>query len=408
MLKLRTVAGVYAVWLVAIEVIFYVTYGKNENVLQLVVMAGCLPAALQLLLVGFNPYGLVSATKFALIFLAIILLSYIGNTWDYLPIVYFLNTVFLFGLAIIVAACPNPRLMPMIAAAFSLVNGAFLLYVNIAGEYLWGRLVAHDIEPNFWGVMGLGSAAAAFGFKNRVLGAAGFAIGLMTIYNASARGSLLGLVAGAGVIALLWATQLRGYRLVGSLIAIAAGAMVFLAFSSLISDSVANFVTDVMKLDDPMRGTGNGFTGRSDIWANVIDLWLKSPVLGVGFRQHEQILANVSAHNAYLAMLVDTGVFGLLLYIVMIGMALLYSRSIADPQARNVTLAAVIGYAVLGFFERRAINGGNPYGVLFLMCCFYPLVQHELQATRSRLERTAASLEQSARIRRAGFIGAVR
>src|SRR5689334_8799976 len=50
MLKLRTVAGIYAVWLVAIEVVFYVTHGKNENVLQLAVMAGCVPAAIQLLL----------------------------------------------------------------------------------------------------------------------------------------------------------------------------------------------------------------------------------------------------------------------------------------------------------------------------------------------------------------------
>jgi O-antigen ligase len=408
MLKLRTVAGIYALWLVAIEVIFYVTYGKSENVLQLVVVAGCLPAGLQLLLVGFNPYGLVSPAKFALLFLAVILLSYMGNTSDWLPFVFFFNTVFLFGIAIIVAACPNPRLLPMIAAAFSAVNGAFLVYINIAGEYIWGRLAAHDIEPNFWGVMGLASAATAFGFRNRVLGAAGFAIGLWTIYNASARGSLLGAVAGAGVIALLWATQLRGYRLIGSLAAAAAATMVFLAFSSLISDTVANFVTDVMKLDDPMRGTGAGFTGRSEIWASTIDLWTKSPLLGVGFRQHEHLLNNVSAHNAYLAMLADTGIFGLLLYLIMIGMALTTSRSIADPQALRVTLAVVIGYAVLGFFERRAINAGNPYGVLFMLCCFYPLVQHQLQRTRSRLERTAASLEQAARTRTAGFVGAVR
>jgi hypothetical protein len=99
-------------------------------------------------------------------------------------------------------------------------------------------------------------------------------------------------------------------------------------------------------------------------------------------------------------MLADTGIFGLNWYVVLIvgaGRAAFY---IADPHTRHLALAAVISYAVIGFFERRAINGGNPMSSLFLMLCFHALVQRDISKATShaagrRIEGPAMAAEAS-------------
>jgi O-antigen ligase len=108
-------------------------------------------------------------------------------------------------------------------------------------------------------------------------------------------------------------------------------------------------------------------------------LWLKSPIFGIGFRQHEQFLAGAPSHNAYLAMLADTGILGLIVYLVLLIGSLMASWGIQDRRTRRFVLALVVSYVVIGFFERRAINSGNPYGVFFLMCCAVALVDQSLR-----------------------------
>jgi O-antigen ligase len=128
------------------------------------------------------------------------------------------------------------------------------------------------------------------------------------------------------------------------------------------------YVSDgLLKLDNADRGIGSGFTGRSTVWAQTLQLWMNSPLLGLGFRQHESFLpGNVSAHNAYLAMLADTGLIGTLLYIALVLGALVAALTIDDKPSRRLISVVIVSYIVYGFFERRAINGGNPYSLLFL------------------------------------------
>jgi O-antigen ligase len=102
-------------------------------------------------------------------------------------------------------------------------------------------------------------------------------------------------------------------------------------------------------------------------------------LFGVGFREHERFLDWVPAHNAYLAMLADTGLVGLFVYVVLLISSLLASWGMKDPRTRRFVLTTIVGYIVIGFFDRRAINAGNPYGLLILMCCSVALVDQSLR-----------------------------
>ena len=92
------------------------------------------------------------------------------------------------------------------------------------------------------------------------------------------------------------------------------------------------------------------------------------PWFGVGFRMHESFMpVNYSAHNAYIAMLADTGIFGFLWYIALLIMAWIGMFRVTDSRTRYLVIALVSSYTFIGLFERRAINGANPMSIMFLM-----------------------------------------
>src|SRR6185437_7389190 len=154
--------------------------------------------------------------------------------------------------------------------------------------------------------------------------------------------------------------------LVGTCVALIA---IGLLLDPYVFNAVGYVKRDVLLINNPYRGLESGFSGRTGIWSETIDLWLKAPLLGIGFRQHEQFLAGAPAHNAYLAMLADTGVLGLIVYLVLLITSLAASWGIEDPRTRRFIMAVIVTYIVIGFFDRRTINAGNPFGLFFLMCC---------------------------------------
>jgi O-antigen ligase len=378
-MKLSVVAAAYALWLFGTELVFYWAHGPDTSALQSVVIAGLIPVALQFLLLGLNPFGLVLPVRMALIFLLIVVLSFLTNGANGQTITYMIELVFLFGVAIVAAGCPSPQLLPTMAAFFCIPNALFLLYIVATGRYVFGRLVEGGLEPNWWGLMGAWLTLSSFAYRSRALTAVCIAVGYVTMYYSSSRGSILGASVALAVIAPFYLTGLRGSRLFLALGGAAAllGVGIFLG-PHLDMLSLRDAANDVMKLDDPNRGLGQGFTGRSGLWEESLALWRSSPLFGVGFRQHELYLSgHFNAHNAYLAMAADTGIVGLLWYLIFIGLSLGAALRLPEPRSRNVTTAIIIGYAVIGLFERRAINGGNPFSVFYVMCCFYALAQHQ-------------------------------
>ncbi len=98
--------------------------------------------------------------------------------------------------------------------------------------------------------------------------------------------------------------------------------------------------------DELATGT---LTGRTTIWSQGVELFLRSPVVGSGagtFADLHQLATGEyrAAHNAFLAVAVGSGVVGLLLYVALIALALLAALG-AGREVRPyllVLLAALI------------------------------------------------------------------
>jgi O-antigen ligase len=164
-------------------------------------------------------------------------------------------------------------------------------------------------------------------------------------------------------------------------------------------DSVYGLLDRFFALSAADRGIGSGATGRVTAWKATWELFLRNPMLGVGFRAHEHILkVDTSAHNGYLATLAEVGIIGFLavLYLVFRGLRLLRAN-IKIPShvfSYSILFGLCVGYLLLAVFERYLINIGNPTSLLFLLSVMWPQVveDHVPQEDDMLLE----SLEESA------------
>ena len=125
------------------------------------------------------------------------------------------------------------------------------------------------------------------------------------------------------------------------------------------------------------RGLGSGATGRVEAWKWTWELFLRNPIIGVGFRAHEFLLrVDSSSHNGYLAALAELGLIGFLAIACLIarGLHLLWARA-QEPEGGfvpSLLLGLSVGYLFLAVFERYLINVGNPTSLLFLLAVMQP------------------------------------
>lgn len=125
------------------------------------------------------------------------------------------------------------------------------------------------------------------------------------------------------------------------------------------------------------RGIGSGATGRLDAWKWTWELFLRNPIIGVGFRAHEFLLrVDSSSHNGYLATLAEVGLIGFLAvsYLIIRGLHLLWIRVKESEEGfvHSILFGLCVGYLFLAVFERYLINVGNPTSLLFLLSVMQP------------------------------------
>lgn len=392
-MRLKLVALGYALWLFATEVLFYLFSkgggnGDDPTVLKVAVLLGIVPSCMQIALLGINPYGLVRPVRMAMCFLLIVAIGYLGNAQP-ASLTWFASLIFVFSVAILVASCPDERLLRTIGVFYSVPAMAFLLYVAATGEHSWGRLRANGVESDWWGLVGAGLAMTGFAHRSRWLAGMCVGVGFYIAYDANARSDMLAIVAGLLAVSLPSVLELRGSRLVTALGTLVAVLIVLLLFSSPIVDTVTSAVSNTLRIDDPTRGVDTGLTGRTTYWAEAGDIWLKHPLFGVGFHQHTMYTSyETPAHMIYLAMLADTGIFGFMWYVSLLGWSLVGALSIGDTRSRNVALGTIISYVGIGFFDTHGLGSANPVSLYFEMCCFYAL-------THASLRRVAGSAPQA-------------
>lgn len=379
------IATTYGLWLFALTIIFH-AQPENKILLEVVLLSGAGPALLQALFLPNDTRGNNVGLWFMWAFLVIFLASYLVNgcTWE--DLVNLFNVMFVFLLGMIIVSARDTSLITRIIGTYALMTVPFLIYINMYGERVWGRLHA-GAQPNVWGLISLNVAVGAFALNRRLLQIFVMAVVLLTMYNAQTRGSMVALMPILFIFAYHWYAYEKRidftWKMLVTYLAIA------FAFC-LVAFYADFFLNEVMRVNDPNRGLASGATGRDEAWGEALGLWFNHPLLGVGFRKHEDLMVftDLSAHNAYIAMLADTGLVGFLTYMAFLTASIICAwRSIEDPKLRLFICAAIISYAFAGMFERRAINVGNTYSLTFIFSCLFALRMAQVRV-RERTEST--------------------
>lgn len=259
---------------------------------------------------------------------------------------------------------------------YCILSSGLLPFILLQGEMVWGRLIPRGLHPNFVGMIALICLIAALGVRSK-LGAIGLSVlPIYTLWIVSSRTSLL--VAGLAAMVTGWISLRR----------VSSGLFVFkwtvaavvlaciLTASALIGGPMSK-ATDylgqhVFLIDDEHRGLESGGSGRSDLWAAALDLWMKNPVFGVGFKGHQLLMPEgMLAHNAYLGILADMGLCGLLGYLLTIGVPFYYllrrNNALQDYTQRA---SIMLTFVVYGLLEPRGFGFGNPYSIIFFLVAF--------------------------------------
>lgn len=258
---------------------------------------------------------------------------------------------------------------------------ALIITVVLAGfawdDYTPGLRLGNGkgiLNPNSVGVVSVSAALAAMAFRSWLIRYLLVGIIFVIIYLSGSRASAMGTLIGLGIIG-YQRTRLAGTGIkviVLSILIISAIAMA--AYWA----STESAISDFLQLKARDRGLGSGATGRVIAWSQTWQLFLGSPLLGIGFRAHEHILG-VSSHNGYLATLAEIGLPGFIaiMYLIFTGAYRLWRITQKAELVYNYTIlfGLICGYLFIAIFERFLINVGNPTSLLFMVGIILPMIK---------------------------------
>lgn len=295
--------------------------------------------------------------------------------------------------------------LALIASVLAVQSGEFLASVAGTVEYSVGlvRFAPLGMHPNLSGLVYGGGALLFFQHflssrraHQRLLALLLCGLCLAVVLAASARASLLalGLTGLLGTVLMAW----RGSR--RARIALALGALGLLAVGLWKAPAIADYLTIILDLDSPTRGTDSGATGREEIWRDGIRLFLSDPLLfftGRGVRAAGPEVIGFPVESSYINLALEHGaVFGLLI-------ALAFAATAWRTLGRSVrggTLDPVLFLSGLmlvfvllqSVFNRYLVAVGNPYSLwillLLLRLNLAPPVLHTHPAPRTARART--------------------
>jgi len=330
----------------------------------MMVALGIIPALVSILSTRMRPAQALPIATIAMLVLSVICLSLLGSgsPGDVAKPVLGL---FVFMLAIVLASAEldSERFIRNLLLGYAAMHAGAALIALIDGNFIWGRFMGR-LGPNFWGaVCGYGVLAASVA-QRKSLFLIIAAVDLSVLILTQNRSSMLAAATGGLLLIMLayhWAT-LSG-KLWMWLAGITGAVLLMFAMPFLLSK--------ILMVDDPRRGLESGGTGRAAAWRQAIDVFERHPLLGVGYRHHEDyITAASSAHQAYLATAADMGILGLLLYLSFLTVGIgagLYKALVYRSMPHAALTAMMVGYAFQGLLEQRAINFANSISLMIIM-----------------------------------------
>lgn len=336
----------------------------SKLVTVLLIAIGIFPAIITIIAQRFRPAQALPIVTLAMLVLSMISISLLGSS-DTSDVIKPALGAFVFFLAFILVSgeMRTEIFIRNLLMGYAVMQAGAALIALADGNFLWGRFMGR-LGPNFWGAVCAYGLLAATVARQRWLFILLAAIDLVVLLLAQNRSSELAMAFGGLLLILLaynWST------LVGRLwmwLAGVAGGLALMALMPII-------INKVLLVDDPRRGIDSGGTGRAAAWKQALDVFEQHPLLGVGYRHHEQyITAASSAHEAYLATAADMGVIGLLLYLAFLATGIcagLYKTLVHRSKVHAALTAMMLGYAIQGLFEQRALNFANSISLMIIM-----------------------------------------
>lgn len=354
--------------------------GRTENhgfVVLAMLGAGLVWPGLYFMLIGrILPVTPAPGTRIALLIFTL----FAGASVYVSPIIWMSGAYFLITLAAIFISMQfntvlSPEQYRRGLAIYACIT-SILLLCYAAKYYQPGvRLGSKDggvLNPNSIGMISLSVIATAFSLRRWLFRIAVAGAGAGVLILTDSRSAALGALAAMATI--LWVKRRHSpgsTKVVFTIALILASAGAAIYWSSIVE-----VVERFFAVNNYYRGLGTGFTGRLLVWKQTWDLFVDHPLLGVGFRAHEQfVTAQGSSHDGYLATLAEIGLFGFsaLLYVIVAGIGRL-RKSAVDPRQAPVVaalLAICAGYCFVAIFERYLLNVGNPTSLLFILAILY-------------------------------------
>lgn len=234
-----------------------------------------------------------------------------------------------------------------------------------------GARLAYGRNPNSIGLIVMFSAVSMFLWKSHAMKFAIAVTSLGVILVTGSRSALLGTVLGLGAVLLL---ELKN-RIASVVLAMALVGVVTINFGEALADAAWGPLNKAMALDDRYRGLKSGFTGRIDAWRSAYEIWQDYPLLGCGYRTHEQLftgMASSSSHNGYLAILAEIGLLGAIPAFSIVGIGICRLMKQHDTGLLRTALALSIGYCFVAAFERYYFNLGNQTSLMFMFSSVAP------------------------------------
>ncbi|MDQ0824657.1 O-antigen ligase [Arthrobacter sp. B2I5] len=218
----------------------------------------------------------------------------------------------------------------------------------------YGRFRGMYSNANYAGMMSaIGIAGGVYLFrasKRRILVLASMAVLTAAMLLSGSRGALLAVVI-AVLILMLSGTQ----RTLILPLAVLGG--LFFVFAMVIDPQLLEPLDRFFLRD----GSSPDVTsGRLQIYQQLLDMFQKSPLTGTGYRSIEEVkpgAPGLAAHNIYLSILTETGLFGAFIFVAL-GLSVL-AASRLENSARPL-LVVVVTIAVVELTESSIYGWGGP------------------------------------------------
>ncbi len=261
---------------------------------------------------------------------------------------------------------PNVRSLDKLQVAIVLLAGAMALMALIVGNRELGRLEqGYTYDSNdlasllaVFFPIGMGVLFRSRGHL-RVLSVVALVVTLVAITQTASRGGFLGLVVGACVMVV----GLRGQRFLLMVVAMTLGGTVLWSFSG---EQFRERIVSLVSLEQDYNLTDTG--GRKAVWTRGLGYVGERPILGAGAGNFPEADGRYwrregggrwqAAHNSYLQVAVEMGIPGLVIFLLMLGVAGARAARFFRPRGelqregghRPELMAALVAYAVTAFF----------------------------------------------------------